>query len=619
MTPSAATPEIEQAAKLSNLLPDAESIRLRPVPRNHERLDHDRRRQFLLYRDNDLLGFLTVGSNLSDLRKRSGAFYESYPTLGSRIIGYSNHDGLDFLLQDYFVGIPATDLLLSRSDSDSRRLLAGIERIDAEFAKALQDSSLEDARDELSRILIAVVELPYWSSPDKIFLQSVVAPYLEENLLRPPFQSRMTNGDFMARNIIVDEASNCRIVDYEFAQVTHFHDEDWLRLGYWDSLPQPIQNIANRHHSLGNPLQVFFALKQLIAEAQTNLPRKNQQDAIFWCQTIRRLVSHEGALDRLSYFWPQGEKIQSLSNLEARMYWLTDNGWSDGDSTRLQIRSGGRLSLRFVMPEGVAIHALRFDPMDAPGIATIHSLTVKAGQTPKRLVWTASNRTTRFQLRTAADAFWDPTENSDEITILSFGSDPQLFLADCGKPAGEPLLVEVEYSFSLDVADNRNLVQRALESKQRDLDTISKTLARHEARSEDLEKAVAAAVEPSISHLASEIKDLLNTARGRETRVRELEHDLNDAQRQVAVAKALQKHCEQEAALFRDFLNGHAQTIDRLELSLRAKEEENASLQQGLAASMETISQLRAAVTNEQSQRERIERSRIWRWTKWSR
>ena len=70
---------------------------------------------------------------------------------------------------------------------------------------------------------------------DRDFLNNYVFPKLEYSLPDQPFSVRWSPGDLAARNILVDNHLNFRIIDCEFAHKTHFHEEDWVRLAVFSS------------------------------------------------------------------------------------------------------------------------------------------------------------------------------------------------------------------------------------------------------------------------------------------------------------------------------------------------------------------------------------------------
>ncbi|HYC71328.1 MAG TPA: glycosyltransferase [Opitutaceae bacterium] len=101
----------------------------------------------------------------------------------------------------------------------ARQLLAATARPSTEAARAAE---WKDWTGEL-------LALPHWTPDQRRSLDAELLPGLYRRLSAAPAETRWTNGDFSASNLLVDDGGEPRLVDLEFARRTHFFGEDAVR------------------------------------------------------------------------------------------------------------------------------------------------------------------------------------------------------------------------------------------------------------------------------------------------------------------------------------------------------------------------------------------------------
>lgn len=82
-----------------------------------------------------------------------------------------------------------------------------------------------------------VLSLEAFSLFDKQVLQDWIFPILFEAGRKTPPRARWTNGDFYGANILRNAEGDIRLIDCEFARVTHFFQTDSFRLREFSVLP----------------------------------------------------------------------------------------------------------------------------------------------------------------------------------------------------------------------------------------------------------------------------------------------------------------------------------------------------------------------------------------------
>ncbi|MGH8019009.1 MAG: hypothetical protein ACREIA_12085, partial [Opitutaceae bacterium] len=341
---------------------------------------------------------------------------------------------------------------LLREPGGAETVERALQQIQSVYAAATSSATASAARKELQDLLARVSRLAHWTSFDQAFLRDIVQPYLEEHLLSGPVTCRVSNGDLILRNVLINPAGECRVIDCEQAAPTHFHLEDWFRIGYWDPLPEHIQSRVNQLAGPRRPMALYFYLKQLLFESVVNVPRKAQHDATDWCREIRSALGDGEPLARESYFWPTATNDETRHRtLEAQLFWLTDESWSDRHSKTVAVTAGRSVRLLFHVPAESQVHALRFDPMNAPGLAIIQEFTVSTLGPSERIVWSLQNPSDRSRLTLGTDLLQVEAGGvPPQYGLLAVSDDPQLYLGAVGTRVGVPLRVDVTITYSLD-------------------------------------------------------------------------------------------------------------------------------------------------------------------------
>ena len=177
---------------------------------------------------------LTLGKDLKNVFNKTKSFYEECPEYACKPLLISTDQGLDLLGQEFFEGTPIDEKYASNkiSDEDVSKIISKIQKT---FSSLEVESTHEAFAEELKAFKETILNNDRLHLFDKDFLNNFVFPYLEESLLPQSFSVRWSPGDLAARNILVGDDLNFRIIDCEFAHQTHFHDEDWIRLAVFSS------------------------------------------------------------------------------------------------------------------------------------------------------------------------------------------------------------------------------------------------------------------------------------------------------------------------------------------------------------------------------------------------
>ena len=172
---------------------------------------------------------LTLGKDLKKVFNKTKSFYEECPEYSCKPIFVNDGQTLNLFGQEFFEGIPIDEKYASNnnSDEDVSKIISKIQKT---FSSLEVESTHEAFLEEFNEFKETIFSNNSLHLFDKDFLNNCVFPHLEDSLLPQSFSKRWSPGDLAARNILIDDNLNLRIIDCEFAHQTHFHDEDWIRL-----------------------------------------------------------------------------------------------------------------------------------------------------------------------------------------------------------------------------------------------------------------------------------------------------------------------------------------------------------------------------------------------------
>lgn len=279
---------VDESLQKGGRLPGGKKTSLTLLAGNPERKDHATLQRHIVSIEGRPLALLTVGLRLASLRDRTALFAQAYPTLACPVFSFAAIESRDALLAEYFNGVTAQQALAEPAIGE-KNVLTALEKLAAQFDASLQPSTIEAARAELQELFTRVLAIEQWTAFDHGFLTGIVFPFVEEKLLATPPRRRVTNGDLTLGNLLVDAAGTIKLIDYEQAAFTHFHQEDWLRLTFWHA-PKAIRDFAlDRIESLP-ATQLYLRLKQIVFEHEVINPAKASTDLQHWAAEIRSLL-----------------------------------------------------------------------------------------------------------------------------------------------------------------------------------------------------------------------------------------------------------------------------------------------------------------------------------------
>ena len=160
-------------------------------------------------------------------------FYEKYENISIKPIYFDSIANWSFFVQEYFDGRTIDKLydegLISEDDVNTI-----IKKIHCEFDSKLESSDLSSFLNEFNHFKENFLKIPYLSNSDRYFFEKNIFDELLNSIeCESDFSCRVSNGDLVARNILVSQNLEVRVIDCEYSILTHFHKDDFARLSWF--------------------------------------------------------------------------------------------------------------------------------------------------------------------------------------------------------------------------------------------------------------------------------------------------------------------------------------------------------------------------------------------------
>ncbi len=423
-----------------------DSLQVLPRPTTPTRRDASARSLATLVHREKPVWHLIVGQDLAGLRERAQAFAAACPTIACKPLFWQESNGWQYLALEHFDG-ESLETLIARGALNAAEARAHAGRVLCELQKTAQPSTPLAAHRELDALFERINRLPLFDLLDAGILQTIIFPAIRAGVVPDCVHTQWTNGDLIARNLLVNRTGEIRLIDYEFAECTHFHAADTWRWRNFSHLPSEALTLPGpTDESLWNPaLESLCHLLQLEQQYAVHGPRVALEESQTVVRRLLALAREDRQGFRTSAFFGALVATAPIAPV-AQLYWGNDHSYAEDRSQQLPYDADVETVLRFTTsPLGGPV-CLRLDPTSMPGLLHVTSIEVKCHATGASLLtlnqanhWNGLSPVNGLlRLRPAAT-----------LDLLSLDNDPHLFLPDL--PAGassRALTCEVRLHFS---------------------------------------------------------------------------------------------------------------------------------------------------------------------------
>ena len=507
--------------------------------------------------------FVTVGRDLADLARRSRSMARLFPKLAPGWGGRLRMHEMDVTVAEW---LPSHNVEQECKEGriNPNEVLLHAERVQAELEASRRPSTVVRMRQELEQLLANVERSPAFDAFDKAFLRLLVFPFLRHAVERTKPESRWSNGDFCARNVVVDADGRVRLVDHEFAGRTHFFAEDWWRWRTFSQLPESARMLNALAQEAAEPwVKVLFLLRQMVLAVEINGARAAQVDAPWYVRQIVEAVdsAYKGLGE--SSFLRQFRASENLTSARAQWFWSRGDQFTESDSVTHPVIEGDWAQVKALLPSWHGPLHVRLDPVDAPGIVLIRRITIKDASRHVCVKWDTTDQLMSLTPDWLSLRF--PTSEG-ALCMVVLHDDPILSLpiiGDFKAPQGVSLEAEICWFTSFDKlvaqlgSDRARAIGHTLVSFQRDADQLPREIALARRQVEEAE-SVAVGLREELRELGQS----LEIANARETDLTSRITSLSDS---LQAAEAEHNHFSDEVAVrLRELREQHDRSLAEL-------------------------------------------------------
>jgi len=279
----------------SGIVGSLQTVELQPLARNPGRIDHATRRAFHVWAGQKSVCYLLAGPNLAGIASRARKFGEACPDIAAKELFFESTPRMDFLGMEFIEGSPFEEAAVPAPMLE-KAAAAILTRLEA----TLKPSSVAELRAELEDFFTWVLASPVFGAIDGGFLRDVVFPWVREGACRQPAQTRWTNGDFTAHNMIIDPLGRPWLIDYEYAHRTHFYLEDFVRWRTYSSAQKHFFDSSLK--KIPPWLEAFFLLRQTVLDHHVASPQIALAGAGERVSRLRELAAKANVQFQNSFF-----------------------------------------------------------------------------------------------------------------------------------------------------------------------------------------------------------------------------------------------------------------------------------------------------------------------------
>ena len=205
---------------------------------------------------------LSYGEDLKDLYERSKVINKVLPHITCKPILMVEDGDRQLFGQEYFDGLPI-DQSFDSGHKNKDEISDILEKIKSTLSTLERPSTQNAMNEEFQQFCKTLLSNEYLPKFDSQYLLNVIFPKIKKSLNHHEPTVRWSTGDLAARNILVDQDS-FKIIDFEFAKETHFHDEDWVRLKKYSTESfKNLDFIKRQFQGITSGIVAFSNLRQI--------------------------------------------------------------------------------------------------------------------------------------------------------------------------------------------------------------------------------------------------------------------------------------------------------------------------------------------------------------------
>ena len=175
---------------------------------------------------------ITICDSAHNIFNKSKLYQNTYEEFSVKPISFIKKENKTLFIQEYFEG-KTLDELYEKNEIEIDNVNYILEHIFDVYRNVSRSSNPSSIESEFIEFKENFLALKIFHKTDREFLQkSLFEPILNKIINIEP-TIRVSNGDLVARNILVSTNLDFRVIDYEYTHDTNFHQDDLIRLSWF--------------------------------------------------------------------------------------------------------------------------------------------------------------------------------------------------------------------------------------------------------------------------------------------------------------------------------------------------------------------------------------------------
>ena len=153
-----------------------------------------------------------------------------------------------------------------------------IEDIFLRFKSTEIKSTIEEAQVEFKNFCKSFLTIRNWKPDEILFFKNHIFPHISMWITTITPKKRWAQGDLTTSNILISKNKKYKLIDFEFSNLTHFYNDDWIGISEYSNTEliknnDYIQKILNQ---IPYQLKIYHYLKQITLDKGNYSPDKYQ-------------------------------------------------------------------------------------------------------------------------------------------------------------------------------------------------------------------------------------------------------------------------------------------------------------------------------------------------------
>lgn len=399
-------------------------------------LDSTRQETYRVLENRKTAALVTLCTDSQNLAAKHSLMTEALPEATLNLYGSFRIEGVECVLSEYFDGNNLEEALDSGSISSDDAKTYALQIQDA-LESTTELSSKAALLQEIEDSFAAIRGCRVFNETDRKFLEDIIFPLLRPELEKTPLTTSLTNGDFIARNLLYSPSKGVKLIDYEFAKRTHFKWEDDERWKRFSSLEDhELRFMFETGEPLSPPKEIFFLLSQIALDANKMSPTAQKPVLKGQIERIIELASNlQPALGKSVFLNTSlaTAHLEQDSQTTCQLFWDEGTLFTERNSQRDYLTLDERVTKSFAFEVGTRNSlTIRFDPCTTSGLIEIRK--VRINDENQSTLYEAGNASGWEGVTTGGHAIALSYES--QLLVLSTGPDPYIVFPKIALPSG---------------------------------------------------------------------------------------------------------------------------------------------------------------------------------------